>query len=315
MVLHVASASPVVLVVGGTSGIGLATASLLSADDRDVRVAIAARDDRALARAAAALPGEPMLVPLDLTDGPSVAAAVDQVMARFGRLDAVVTTAQVMAYGKVDEVPVEVLDAVVSTAIQGTAHLVRAVLPVFRQQGHGNLVVVSSLLARIAVPEMGAYNAAKWGQLGLVRALQMELRRERRIHVCLVSPGAVDTPIYDQAASYAGSAGSAPPPVVSAARVARAVVDCLDKPRRHVEVGPVNRPAVAAFRLGAPLYDRLAAPLVRRVVLRGPAVADHSGNTIIAFPEREAESGGWTPSGRRRSAGGRPRWRRRGGDR
>ena len=71
---------------------------------------------------------------------------------------------------------------------------------------------MSSLLAEIAVPSMGGYCAAKWGQLGLVRALQAEVRRERGVHVSVVLPGAVDTPIYRQAATYAGRLGSAPPP-------------------------------------------------------------------------------------------------------
>lgn len=298
---------PVVLVVGGTSGIGLATARLLAGPDHDARLAIGARDRSALDRAGAALATRALLVTCDLTDDASVVAAVEQVRAAHGRLDAVVTTAQVMAYGTVEEVPGEILDTVVTTAVQGTASLARAVLPVFREQGHGTLVVVSSLLARIAVPGMGAYNAAKWGQLGLVRAMQMELRRERDIHVCLVSPGAVDTPIYAQAASYAGRAGSAPPPVVSAERVAAAVVACLDKPRRHTDVGPANLPAVLAFRVLTPLYDRLAPLLARRVVFRGPALAEHSGNVLEAHPEMEAESGGWSFLGRVRGAARRAR--------
>ncbi|SED13552.1 Short-chain dehydrogenase [Nocardioides exalbidus] len=311
MALHLAAASDrsrVVLVVGGTSGIGLATSALLA--DSDVRLAIAARDEVALARAAAALSGDPLLVQVDLTDDASVAAGLDAVMTTYGRIDGVVSTAQVMAYGRVEKIPADVFDVVVQTAIQGTAHLAREVLPIFRRQGRGTLVVVSSLLAHIAVPEMGAYNAAKWGQLGLVRALQMELRGERDIHVCLVSPGAVDTPIYDQAGSYAGSAGSAPPPVVPAARVATAVVECLERPRRHVHVGPANVAAIGAFRFLTPLYDRVAGSLVRRVVLRGPAVDRHSGNVLAAVPEQESESAGWTFGGRRRGANGRPRWRR-----
>jgi NAD(P)-dependent dehydrogenase (short-subunit alcohol dehydrogenase family) len=216
-----------------------------------------------------------------------------------------------MAYGTVEQVPAEVFDHVVDTAVRGTAHLARAVLPVFRRQGRGTLVVVSSLLARIAVPSLSAYNAAKWGQLGLVRALQLELRDEPELHVCLVSPGAVDTPIYEQAATYAGSSGSAPPPVVSAERVARAVVSCLDRPRRHVDVGPANALAVLGFRLLPPVYDRLAGPLVRHVVLRGPARRPDAGNVLRPRPHAERLSGGWTLGGRLREDGGVARWRRR----
>lgn len=303
---------PVVLVVGGSSGIGLAAARLLTeSSGGGVVVALGARDDEALGRAALEVGGDPLVVPVDVTDEASVKRCVAAVFEAHGRLDGVITTAQVMAYGTVEQVPSEVFDHVVDTAIKGTAHLARAVLPVFRAQGHGTLVVVSSLLARIAVPSLSAYNAAKWGQLGLVRALQLELRDASGVHVCLVSPGAVDTPIYEQAATYAGSSGSAPPPVVSAERVAQAAVGCLGRPRRHVDVGPVNALAVLGFRLLPPVYDRLAGPLVRHVVLRGPGRSPDPGNVLVARPEREGVSGGWTVTGRLRTSTGRPHWRRR----
>ena len=260
--------------------------------------------------AVSGLPTEPLLVTVDVTDEESVRACVDEVLATHGRLDAVISTAQVMAYGTVEQVPTDVFDRVVDTAIRGTAHVARAVLPVFRSQGHGTLVVVSSLLARIAVPSLSAYNAAKWGQLGLVRALQLELRDEPHLHVCLVSPGAVDTPIYEQAASYAGSAGSAPPPVVSARRVAAAAIACLDRPRRQVDVGPANALAVLGFRALPAVYDRIVGPLVRLVVLRGPARGPDSGNVLGARADRESETGGWTLGGRLRDSSGHPRWHR-----
>lgn len=309
--LSVATDRPIVLVVGGSSGIGLAVAHLLSGADRDVQVVLAAREHAALAKATLSLRGQPLLVPMDVIDEESVDRAVQHVLDVHGRLDAVVTTAQVMTYGTVEEVPVEVFDRVIDTAVRGTANLARAVLPVFRSQGHGTLVVVSSLLARVAVPSMSAYCAAKWGQLGLVRSMQIELRDEPGVHVCLVSPGAVDTPIYAQAASYAGSGGSAPPPVVSPDRVAKAVVSCLDRPRRHVDVGPANPLAVLGFRLMPPVYDRLAPALVRQVVLRGPRMSDHSGNVLRPRAQGESLTGGWTIGGRLRGPDGRARWGRR----
>jgi short-subunit dehydrogenase len=171
-------------------------------------------------------------------------------------------------------------------------------------------VVVSSLLAEIAVPSMGAYCAAKWGQLGLVRTLQTEVRRVPGVHVSLVLPGAIDTPIYHQAATYAGSRGSAPPPVIEADRVAAACVRCLDHPRRMVHAGPVNRLAVAGYRFAPAVYDRVAGPLVDSVVLRGPRTGDDAGNVFTASPGGEALSGGWTPLGRLRGRDGKRRWRR-----
>ncbi|WP_139983919.1 SDR family NAD(P)-dependent oxidoreductase [Nocardioides litoris] len=295
-----------VVVVGASSGIGLATAHLLSA--RGDRLVLVARDEARLRAVADELPGPAVVAAADVTDAEAVERAVAAGVAAYGQVDGAVTTAQAMAYGTVEQVPPEVLRRLVDVAVDGTAHLARAVLPRFREAGGGSLVVVSSLLAEIAVPSMGAYCSAKWGQLGLVRTLQTEVRHERGVDVSLVLPGAVDTPIYRQAATYAGRAGSAPPPVVSPERVAEAVVKRLDHPRRADHVGPVNLLAVAGFRGLPAVYDLLVGPMVDQAVLRGPRSADDEGNVFRARPGAERLRGGWTLAGRLRR-GGRARWR------
>lgn len=295
--------------VGAGSGIGLATAQRLSA--RGDRVVLVGRDAGRLQEVAEGLPGPTLVAAADITDAEALEAAFTAAERTFGQVHGVVTTAQPMAYGTLEQVRPEVLARMSEVAVVGTAHLARAALPRFRAAGGGTLVVVSSLLAEISVPSLGAYCAAKWGQLGLVRSLQGELRAEPGLQACLVLPGAVDTPIYHQAATYAGSAGSAPPPVVSPEHVARAVVASLDHPRRLRHVGPVNLPTVAGFRLVPWLYDAIAPVLVRRVLLRGPATAPHAGNVFTATPDGEGLRGGWTPAGRLRQGAGRARWRRR----
>ena len=297
-----------VVVVGASSGIGLATARRLS--ERGDRVVVVAREQERLEAVAAALPGPAVAAAADLATGRGVEEALARCVAAYGRVDAVITTAQSMAYGSVEDVPPDLLGEVVAVAVQGTSRLARAALPHLRASGGGHLVVVGSLLAEVSVPQMGAYCAAKWGQAALVRALQLETRRERGIHVSLVVPGAVDTPIYAQAATYAGSEGSAPPPIVAPDRVAAAVEDCLRRPRRSVQVGPVNRVVRAGFRHLPGLYDRIAGPMVQRIVLRGPERAPDPGNVVAPLVDGEAERGGWTTWGRMRDATGRPRWRR-----
>lgn len=296
-----------IVVIGGTSGIGLATARLAS--ERGDRVVVVSRSEARVHEVAVGLPGEAIGVAADVLDEPSVVAALEAARAAYGRVDAVVTSAQVMTYGTVEEVPVEVLDRVVDTAVLGLAHVARATLPVFRAQGGGTLVVVSSLLAQSAVPRMGSYSAAKWGQLALVRSMQTELRADRTLHVCAVLPGAIDTPIYEQASSYAGRAGHAPPPVIAPERVAEACLRMLDRPRRMVHAGPANRLTVMGFRHLPWLYDRLAPYLVTKVALRGAPHEPGEGNVFAPVPELEAERGGWTPWGTRTHRGRRDRRR------
>ena len=207
-------------------------------------------------------------------------------MTAYGRLDAVVTTAQTMAYGTVEQVPAEVLHELVDVAVVGTAHVARAVLPRFREAGGGSLVVVNSLLAEIAVPSMGGYCAAKWGQLGLVRALQVEIADERGIDVSLVLPGAVDTPIYHQAATYAGSRGSAPPPVVSP-EAGRRGLRALPRPAAPPRPRRSGQPARGRRLPAGPGDLRPASP--RRWSTRSCCAArpgDDAGNVFAPHPRR-----------------------------
>lgn len=297
---RVAAADParVVMVVGASSGIGAATVRRLAI--RGDRLVLLSRSAEALGRAADELPGEPMICVADVTDADALDAAVGQVLERFGRLGAVVHTAQVMAYGRIEDVPREVFERVVDVALHGTANIARSVIPVFRTRGTGTLVIVNSLLGEIATPGMGAYDAAKWGQLGLARVLQLEVRDVPGVHVCVVSPGATDTPIYDQAANFSGRRVYPPPPVSSSDRVAEAIVRCLDRPRRQVEVGWANRLSVVGFRLLPLLYNPIVGPLVNRLVFRGVAAPSSIGNVNVPVPDREGELGGWSRVGRRR---------------
>ncbi|MHA3701828.1 DUF1990 family protein [Jatrophihabitans sp. YIM 134969] len=284
---------------GATSGIGRATARRLAASGD--HVVLVARTTAAVG-SHAEFGGNAEQHAVDILDEPALQHLVTDVVVRHGRLDAVVHAAQTMAYGRIEDVPAEVFDRVTSTALSGTANLARVVLPVFRRQARGTLVVVNSLLGQIATPRMGVYDSAKWGQHGLARVLQLETRDARDVHVCIVSPGAIDTPIYDQAANFAGRGGFPPPPVVAPERVAAAAVKLLDRPRRIVEVGPANGIAKLGFRFMPAIYDRIVGPLVDLAVFRGEPTADNPGNVLLPQPAGEARTGGWTVLGRRRRA-------------
>ncbi|MEE3920674.1 SDR family NAD(P)-dependent oxidoreductase [Micromonospora sp. BRA006-A] len=101
-------------------------------------------------------------------------------------------------------------------------------------------MLTGSVLGHITAPYVSGYVAAKWGLQGLARTLQQEARETPGVAICLVNPGSVDTPVYRQAANYLGRVGRPPPPIASPERVARAIVGCLDRPRRGVG-GPAQR--------------------------------------------------------------------------
>ena len=282
-----------VLITGASSGIGRATAIELAG--RGARLVLVARGRDSLEEAAAeareAGAAAVVVCPADVTDEDAVRAAVDAAVAEFGRLDAVVHAAQVMAYGSIEELPREIYETVVEVAVHGTANLARVVLPVFRRQGAGHLVVVNSLLGSIAAPLMGSYVTAKWGQLGLIRVLQQETRDAPGISVSAVQPGGVDTPIYTQAASWAGSTGRPPPPVYSPERLGRRIVALLDRPRRQVQAGIFNPLITAGFRLLPGVYDYLVGPLLQRMAIADDHVPPTVGNVFESRPQGNATEG------------------------
>lgn len=285
-----------VLITGASSGIGRATARLFAR--RGAQLVLLARGREALEDTAAEVraqgAAEVVVCPADVLDEDALREAVDGAVTRFGALDVVVHAAQVVAYGRIEEVPKEVYERVVDTALHGTANLARVVLPVFRRQEAGHLVVVSSLLASVATPLMGSYIAAKWGQLGLIRVLQQETRDAPGVHVSAVAPGGVNTPIYAQAGSYIGQKGRPPIPIYSPERVARSVVARLERPRRLVQSGFANPVVILGFRLFPAVYDALVGPLMRVFALAD----DHrtpptEGNVFESRPTGNAEEGRW----------------------
>ncbi|MCZ2821670.1 SDR family NAD(P)-dependent oxidoreductase [Modestobacter sp. VKM Ac-2977] len=283
----------VVLVFGASSGIGRASAigfarrgaSLVLVSRSASTLADAAADCRAAGAAAVEC------VPADVLEAPAVQAAVDRATSTFGRLDVVVHSATVMAYGRVEDLDPAVFQRVVDTAVQGTFHVFQAVVPVFRAQRRGSLVVVSSLLASITAPTMSAYVTAKWGQLGLIRTLQQELRELPDVHVSAVAPGGVTTPIYDQAATVLGNSAHPPPPVYTPERVARAVLDRVANPRRLKQSGFANPVIIAGFRLFPPVFDALVGPLLKAFSMGRDPVPPTTGNVFAPVPEKEATRG------------------------
>ncbi|MDG4837915.1 SDR family NAD(P)-dependent oxidoreductase [Micromonospora sp. WMMD967] len=286
--------SRVVAVVGATSGIGRATARAFA--ERGDRLVLAARAATTLGEVRAECADVDVLtVPTDVTEPGALDALLDAALERFGRVDVWVHTAAVMAYGRFDELPGRVFDQVVRTDLLGTAESVRVALRHFRAVGAGTVVVTGSVLGHITAPYMSAYVASKWGLQGLLRTVQQELRDSPRIRLSVVNPGSVDTPVYQQAANYLGRIGRPPPPVASPQRVARAIVHCVDRPRREVSVGRLNVLLRAGFTVLPGVYDVLVGPLMRAAGLSGRPVAAHDGSVFTPNPAGEAVRGGHLP--------------------
>lgn len=286
------AAPAVVLVTGASSGIGRATAVLLSG--QGMPVVLASRSEAALLQAQQECgAGTTLVVPTDVSKMDQVDALFEAAITHFGRVDAVVHSAAVLAYGRFEDVPTDVFNTALDVTVLGTANVARAALRHFHGQGGGRLVVVGSLLGSIATPYMSSYVTAKWAVHGLVRCLQIEARQTPGVEISLVSPGGVNTPVYEQAGTYVGRHGRPPPPVVSPERVARMVARRLERPARLTQVGPTNGLTIFGFRALPDIFDALVTPLLEAGGLSRDPVDPTPGNVLEPRVSGEAVHGPW----------------------
>jgi NAD(P)-dependent dehydrogenase (short-subunit alcohol dehydrogenase family) len=227
-----------------------------------------------------------MVVPTDVGDDTAVAECFEQVLAEHGVVDAVVHSAGVVAYGRTEQIPADVFDGVLGTNLVGSVNVARHAMPVLRRQQAGTLVLIGSLIGHIAVPSMSPYVLSKWGVRALARQLQVENRDLRGVHVAYVAPGGVDTPIYEQAATYDGYLGRPPPPVAGPDKVARIALRRLDHPRARTQVNVSNHVIRLGFSALPGVFDRLVGPLFRLAAMDGTTRVDATPGNVLASVEQ-----------------------------
>lgn len=179
----------VVLITGASSGNGQSTAQLLS--QRGYTVFGTSRNPSR----AQAIPDVELLA-LDVQDDESVVACVKAVADHVGHLDVLVNNAGYEIAGAVEELSLDEAKFQFETNFFGVMRMVKAVLPLMRQQEHGQIINISSLAGLSALPFMGIYSASKFAVEGYTEALRLEVK-PFNIYVSLVEPGALKTPMMD----------------------------------------------------------------------------------------------------------------------
>jgi NAD(P)-dependent dehydrogenase (short-subunit alcohol dehydrogenase family) len=216
----------VILITGGSSGIGHATA---------VRVATLGASVALLARTVAPLElavqdlqrlgARALAVPADVTDPGQCERAIEATVAHFGRLDALICSAGISMRSTLEGSDLAASEQVMRVNFFGTLYPTYFAIPHVKRT-RGSLIAVSSLTGKRGIPSYSIYGASKFAVQGLYESLRIELAGGG-VNVGVVSPGFVDTPLRHRVLGSDGKPWSTPPPPPFRIWPVEKCVDCI----------------------------------------------------------------------------------------
>lgn len=224
-----------VLITGASKGIGRSIATELLARGHDVIAT--ARNPETLADLPVSL-----ALPLDVTSQESIDEAIDAA----GPIDVMISNAGEIIVASVEDSPIAEIERLFAVNTVGAVRVTQAVVPQMRARGTGRLIYMSSAVASVALPLIGAYAATKHALDTFAETLALELRHFK-ISVNLIEPGAVDSGALDDPPTYTGGGHYTPlaaqlslsADMIAAHSVARATADVIDNAddRLRIPVG------------------------------------------------------------------------------
>jgi NAD(P)-dependent dehydrogenase (short-subunit alcohol dehydrogenase family) len=207
-----------IVVTGASSGIGADVA--LAFGEQGANVALLARRTPPLEQLAAKIikaGGKALALQCDVTDRARVFWAIEQARDAFGGIEILINSAGVLIPDAVEQMRPEDLERMMATNLYGSVNTMHAVLPIMRRNKAGKIVNVASLAGRRGVSPLGGYSATKFALVGLTEALRVELFGSG-VHVSLVMPGVIDTPMARIAQKNADSLRGLPAMMAMPAR-------------------------------------------------------------------------------------------------
>src|SRR5438046_7044769 len=258
----------VVLITGGSRGLGLVLARHICAHGGNV--VLIARDHEELARAKADLTprgGGVLTIACDLLDTGQIQAAVRRVIDRFGKSDILINNAGIIEVGPLEHLTPEDFNRAMRLHFWAPYELISQVVPEMRIWGGGRVVNISSIGGKVAVPHMASYSASKFALTGLSDALRAEPARDN-IYVTTVAPGMMRTGSHVNAkfkgkhdnefAWFAASAG-APLLSITANRAAKKILAASRRGQPSLTLTFAARSAV----LGNALFPNLTGYIMK----------------------------------------------------
>ena len=286
----------VVVITGASSGFGRGAA--LRFTKLGARCVIAARRTEVLEKLAEECQtqgGEALPVTADVSRPADVEKIGEAALGQYGRIDVWINNAGVGALGPFEDIPLEENIKVIETDLIGTVAGSHVALKQFKEQGHGILINVASLIGKVPTAYYGAYTAAKYGVVGLSAGLRQELRQNNidTIRVCTVMPQSHDTPWFEHAANYTGHEVQALPPVNSAEDVIETFVHLALNPEDEIVVGAAGKAMSTLHAVFPALAEKmLGAEARKKQMTEAPAAGPTSGAVLHPTEKGTGVSGG-----------------------
>lgn len=181
-------------IIGASSGIGEALAKELTI--RGAKLALSARRKEALEKLNESLEGKHEVFALDVTEAASMSQTVKAIRTSFGRIDRVIFLAAAYTPMKLDALDIGITRQIVEVNLLGAYHAVDAVLPMFKDQLHGQIALCGSVAGYIGLSKGQPYSATKAGIINLAESLKSEC--PDFIDVKLINPGFVRTDLTNK---------------------------------------------------------------------------------------------------------------------
>ncbi len=246
----------VVVITGGSSGIGHATA--LAFARRGARVVIASRSAEALGEVLCEIKragGDGIAVPADVAVWEDVERVVRDAVSCYGRIDVWINNAAVAEWALIEEMTPDEMRRVMDVNVLGAMYGVRAALPHLKAS-HGVVINVASALADRAIPLLSTYSASKAALKSFSDSLRMELRAtEAHVDVVTILPSSINTPFYRWGPSKLGVRPHPVSVIYPPQVVADAIVSAAERPQREIFVGMMGKLLSMAERISPIAVD------------------------------------------------------------
>ena len=230
-------ADQVVVILGGSSGIGRATARAAAA--RGATVVVGARNAEGLEQAVREIEeagSEGLAVQVDTARPAELEALCSRAVERFGRIDTFVASVMITVYAEVEQLEPEELRRVLEVNFLGRAYAYWAALPHLKAS-RGTFIDVNSGLSYRAIPLQAPYCASKAAGRAFFETARVEQEKHRTgVAISLILPGGTNTPQFDRGRMKMGFQPQPVPPIYQPEVVAKAILHCAERPQRELPV-------------------------------------------------------------------------------